>query len=152
MEHAQHSLDECVKGLDYIDEARTELSTESLYKDPILLCHTAIFKLCACYEVTGSIALHSLMIADVFISKNAPQGHLIPTAPFELFWTTVGMVCFTLSVNFHEGVVILSDMMPAVGINDLKHERKYYKHVQMHVLAAIEWKLVFPTGHKLTHN
>jgi hypothetical protein len=146
MEHKQYSLNVCVKGLDYVDEARTKLSTEPLYKDLILLCHSAILKLCACYEVHESIVIHSMMISDVFISKNAPQDHLTPTAPFELFWTTVGMVCFTLSVNFHESNVILSDMMPVVGINDLKHERKYYKHVQKHVLAAIKWRLVFPTG------
>lgn len=141
-------LAECVAGLEYIDEARTELGSETLYKDLMQLCHTAILKLCACYEVDGRIALHSLMVSNVFISKNAPHGHLIPTAPFELFWTTVGMVCFTLSMNFHEGSVCLSDMMPVVGICDFKRERKYYKHVQMHVLAAIKWKLVFPTGWK----
>ena len=95
----QTDLAACVDELGYIDGARAELGSDPLYKDIIEVCHAAIFKLCLCYEVGWKISLHSLMISNAFISTNAPLSHLSPTAPFEMFWTSVGMVCFTLSMN-----------------------------------------------------
>ncbi len=119
---------------------------DPLYEIVIWLCKKSILNLCSNYGVDETVTIQALMIANTFISTNTPDGHLKPTTKFDYFWTFVGVVCFALAVNFHEGVVKLADMLPIVGIRHLEPESKYYKYLQSHILTAIEWRLFYSTG------
>ena len=152
-----YDLGRCIQGCKLVDDARIKLNTDPLFSEPLSICNKTILNLCHAYcmnpvdhgeEGIGYIeSAHPLMIASTFISADdCSKWPPASSEKFKFLWTCVGVVCFTLSLNFNAGDPKLSDLLPLSGIKNLKFEREFYKCAQMHVLAVIKWKLFFPTG------
>ena len=142
-----HDLAECIRGCEYIDNARNLLSIDPLYADALKACNAAVLKLCWYYRVEEKTGIDSMVLCHCFISTKPPDRHIKKTTPSVFFWTCVGMVCFTLSMQFQlTKYPKLSDMLEIFGMDNDNHSKLYYKQLQIHVLTAVKWKLLFPTG------
>jgi hypothetical protein len=144
-----YSLKECVDKCKHIDDAREILSKNPGYTDCFEFCNSIVLRIAQCYDITEGTVCHALMVVQTFISTKGPEEHQEFSQPmqFELFWSFVSMVCYTLSVNFIEmKFPVLEHLMQISFIPTLPRAKKIYKRVQMHVLSSIKWKLHFPTG------
>lgn len=142
-------LAECIRGCEYIDNARRILSMDPTCKDPLEICNDVVLTLCERYVTDDTTTVNALMICNSFMSTKRANLHLTEDAPVKFFWTCVGVVCFTLAQKIHLGNPLLKNMLKIVRIRDSDYSRKYYLALQIHVLTAINWKLFFPSGDEL---
>jgi len=141
-----HDLAECISGCEYIDNSRMILSTDLGYTNPIEICNKTVLTLCNAYGISVELTTNALMIGNSFISTKPSDMHIAPTAPYEFFWTCVGVVSFTLAMKFQHYNPKLYHMLRIAKLEDCNHTRRYYVQLQIHVLTAINWKLFFPSG------
>lgn len=143
---SSHYLAECISGCEYIDNARRIISADYRYNVPIEICNTVVLNLCKNYCVNEDLTTKALMICTTFISTRGADQHISSNTPIVFFWTCVGVVCFTLTMKSHLGDPKLEHTLKIARIKDCDHSRIYYKQLQIHVLTAVNWKLLFPTG------
>ena len=127
-----------------MDGIRGELS-DPAYAECIKLCCGAVLYLCRIDNVSERITCHALMLAQHFISTETPVPNMGPNLIY--YWVCVGVVCYTLSIKFHETwEPMLENTLCDIGMGDSLYARKYYIRTQSYVLNAIKWTLFFPTG------
>ena len=142
-----HDLAGCITGCEYIDDARRLLSTDPLYMYALQTCNAAVLNLCWYYRVEEKTGIDSMMLCHCFISTKPSDQHLEETTQSAIFWKCVGMVCFSLSMQFQlTKYPKLSDMLEMFGMEYNDHSKLHYKQLQLHILTAVKWKLFFPTG------
>ena len=143
-----YTLKRCIERSKSIEDARKKISTNPEYQKCLNICNRVIFNLCNKFRVNYRTQTHALVLAQLFVSLDSPEGHkaLSPDCPFVKFWVCVAFISFNTSLHFHEvNPASLKDMMELSGMSFSDYAKKFYKCVQIHFLVKTQWSLFFPT-------
>ena len=149
-------MDVCIQKSASITEAKKRLFGSENCFDCFYICSSTILHLARKFRVGHRTLIHALVMSQNFIVLSGSDGHQIVCqgCPPTSFWVCISMICFSVSVSFHEIYFVrLEDMIACMCDNVVKlrityskYTKMFYKRVQQKFLMLTQWSLYFPTA------
>lgn len=145
----KYSLKACLERSLHTERALLKLYSDKGHFKCFDMCRQIIIFLSQKYSVCEQSVNHALILSQIAVALNGPTGHKVFSAscPFNSFWICISVICFSVSVNFHEtSHPRLRDMMLLLKIPYSGYAKMFYQRVQLKFLMQTEWSLYFPTA------
>jgi hypothetical protein len=150
-----HNLNECIDRCRYVDDARMLLAGNIEYEKCFGTSNSVILNIAHHYESKEWVVCHAMMVAQTFISSSHPGDHIKQSSIpyFGLFWCYVGVASYAIATSFVNAVPpSVEDLMAISSVPSCLYIKREYTRIQLQILAAIKWKVYFPTGECNTPN